>query len=252
MQRRLFLRGLATGTIAACPLCTALAETAGRPHWSYEGATGPRRWGALDGAYATCGSGAQQSPIDLAGSIGAELAPLEFAYGSLAAEVEDNGHTIVVPVPPGHDLRLAGEAFTLLQFHFHAPSEHRIDGQAFPMEAHFVHRGAAGALAVVAVMLIEGADNRDYAPVFARMPGSAGDAGGEAPVRLELLLPRERGYFRYAGSLTTPDCAETVTWLVLSRPVPLAASQIARFTAVYPNNARPLQPVNRRFVLRSF
>jgi len=250
MQRRQFLRGLATSAVVACPVCTALAESAGKPHWGYQGATGPRHWGTLDEAYATCAIGVQQSPIDLAGSIGAVLAPLSFAYGTFEAEVVDNGHSIEVPVPPGHAVQIDGADFTLLQFHFHAPSEHRIDGRAFPMEAHFVHRGGEGTLAVVAVMLAQGDDNPYYAPLFDRMAPDG--AGSKTPVVLASLLPDERGYYRYAGSLTTPGCAETVTWLVLRQPLSLATSQIARFTDIYPNNARPLQPANRRFVLRSF
>jgi carbonic anhydrase len=256
MQRRHFLRGLVTGAVVACPVCQALAETAAHLKWSHAGATGPEHWSELDRDFAACGSGTQQSPIDLAGAIRADLAPLDFAYGSVPVEVEDIGHTLEMKVPPGHVVRLAGDAFTLIQFHFHAPSEHRIDGHTFPMEAHFVHLGETGTLAVVAVMLAEGAVNQDYAPLFAGLPlvasGSRGDAGDGALLPLSSLLPVERSYYRYAGSLTTPDCAETVTWLVLRQPVPLGASQIARFTTNFPSNARPLQPINRRFVLRSF
>jgi carbonic anhydrase len=254
MQRRDFLSGILTGAVVACPTCRTLADTANSV-WSHAGPTGPEHWAELDRKFAACGSGTQQSPIDLAGAIRADLAPLDFAYGSVPVEVDDVGHTMEMKVPPGHVVRLAGDAFTLIQFHFHAPSEHRIDGRAFPMEAHFVHRGEAGTLAVVAVMLAEGANSQEYAPLFAGLPpatnGSPGDAGS-AVIALASLLPGERGYYRYAGSLTTPNCAETVTWLVLRQPVALGTSQIARFTANYPNNARPLQPVNRRFVLRSF
>lgn len=248
MQRRQFLHGILAGAIVACPACRALASEAGHARWSYQGATGPDRWGDLDSAYGTCGTGAQQSPIDLAGSLRAELAALDFAYGTLATRVEDNGHTIEAAASPGHVLTLDGADYALIQFHFHAPSEHHVDGRAFPMEAHFVHRDGDGALAVVGVMLTEGADNADYEPLFAGM--SSGD--GEAEVALPALLPADRGYYRYAGSLTTPGCAEVVTWLVLREPVPLGPAQIARFTALYPNNARPLQSHNRRFVLRSF
>jgi carbonic anhydrase len=250
MNRRHVLRGLATSGFAACPACIALAETAARPKWSYEGATGPQRWNTLDGTYAACGTGSQQSPIDIAGSIRAELAPLEFSYGEITAAVENNGHTIEVPVPPGHVLRVSGADFTLLQFHFHAPSEHRTGGRAFPMEAHFVHSGSAGELAVVAVMLAEGAANPAWAPVFDGIPEGA--PSGEAQISLPALLPDERSYYLYAGSLTTPSCSEIVTWLVLHQPVGLAASQISRFTSIFPDNARPLQPANRRFILRSF
>ncbi len=253
MQRRHFLRGLATTGFTACPACMAMAETAARPEWSYEGASGPQAWDALDGAYATCGTGSQQSPIDIAGSIRSELAPLEFTYGAFAGEVENNGHTIEVPVPPGHVLRFDGADFLLLQFHFHAPSEHRIDGQGFPMEAHFVHRGGTGELAVVAVMIAEGQASLAWGPIFDRIPAlPEEEPRGEAEISLPSLLPASHGYHLYAGSLTTPSCSEIVTWLVLHQPVALAGSQIAQFTAVFPNNARPLQAINRRFILRTF
>ena len=63
------------------------------------------------------------------------------------------------------------------------------------------------------------------------------------------LLPADRSYFSYVGSLTTPPCTEGVRWFVLKDPVTVSSSEIGTFTKLYPRNARPLQPVNGREVL---
>ena len=65
------------------------------------------------------------------------------------------------------------------------------------------------------------------------------------------LLPAKHSYYRYAGSLTTPPCAETVEWLLLTTPIAVADSDIAAFAKLYPMNARPAQKMNRRDVLLS-
>lgn len=254
MHRRAFLTGLAAAAAAACPMCQALAGEAKHIVWGYGGINGPDRWGALSPEYTACQSGTQQSPIDLIGAVRAELPSLELAYGKVPAHIQDNGHTLEMPIPAGHELRLDGADYELLQIHFHAPSEHRIDGRTFPMEAHFVHRSSAGDLAVVGVMLAEGQQDEGYAPLFHAMAstGVVSNDGSGDEIDLARLLPGARDYYRYAGSLTTPDCSENVTWIVLREPVTATAAQIARFTARYPLNSRPVQPAHRRFVLRSF
>lgn len=143
--------------------------------------------------------------------------------------------------------------YDLVQFHFHAPSEHRIDGRSFPMEAHFVHRDAAsGALGVLGVFMVEGGTNPAFQALAAVMPRAAGEAADvPAGIAMEALLPASRRYFSYEGSLTTPPCSETVDWRVCVEPVEVAVEDIRRFTALYPMNARPVQERHRRFVLVS-
>ena len=125
----------------------------GEVHWSYEGDTGPDRWGGLDPSFAVCDNGVQQSPIDLAGMIPAGGGGLEIQWQSTDGEVVDNGHTIQVNMEAGSSITLDGRQFSLMQFHFHLPSEHTVEGESYPMEVHFVHQADEGDLAVIGVFM---------------------------------------------------------------------------------------------------
>jgi carbonic anhydrase len=193
-----------------------------------------------------------QSPIDLTGLIEAELAPVQFDYKPGGSEVLNNGHTVQVTYAPGSKITLDGREFELKQFHFHAPSENHIEGRSYPMEGHLVHADKDGNLAVVAVMFEEGAANAALTTSWAEMPEKAGQKRRIAePVSAEGLLPANRDYYRFNGSLTTPPCSEGVRWLVMKDPVTASKEQIERFAHVmhHPNN-RPVQPINARTVLQ--
>lgn len=251
MDRRYALKTMAG--LALCPLCSSAGFAADAAHhWSYEGATGPEEWGDLDAAAKVCSTGSQQSPIDIAGSIKAQLPPLKIVWGKTVDTIINNGHTIQLNAAEGSTLRFGGEPYTLVQFHFHHPSEHLIAGKRSPMEAHFVHAHASGALAVVGVLMAAGRPNPVFGKIVASMPTHEGE-----PVKADLaidpngLLPARFTYYRYPGSLTTPPCAETVEWLLLTDPVQVSDADIAGFANLYAMNARPVQKANRRDVLRS-
>ncbi len=252
MNRRFFLKALSG--LALCPVCAPAsfaAESAHPPHWSYEGTTGPAAWGDLDAASKACTVGSQQSPINLQSAIKARIDAIDIKWQRSADTIVNNGHTIQVNFTPGSTLLLGRERFTLVQVHFHRPSEHLIDGKNFPMEAHFVHSGDKG-LAVVGVMLTPGSANPAFATIAATMPQKEGPAvKADASLDVRKLLPAGRSYYRYEGSLTTPPCSEVVEWLVMADPVTVAEKDIAAFAKLYPMNARPVQTGNRRFVLRS-
>jgi carbonic anhydrase len=249
MDRRNALRAFAG--LALCPLC-APASFAADAHWGYEGATGPDKWGELDAASRVCSAGNQQSPVDIRSPLQAQLPPLTIAWEKRADTIVNNGHTIQVNFSDGNSLNVGDQRYALLQFHFHRPSEHLIDGRSFPMEVHFVHRNASGGLAVIGVMLAAGKSNPAFSKVIATMPAKEGPPVKADPaIDPRALLPAKRGYFRYEGSLTTPPCSETVDWLVLTDPVTVAETDVAAFAKLYPMNARPAQQLHRRFVLRS-
>ena len=241
----------ALGGLLLCPLCAANSRAAD-VHWSYEGASGPAKWGDLDAADRVCSVGSQQSPLDIGPTIRAQLAPLKIAWAKSADTIVNNGHTIQLTGQPGSMLTVGQDQYTLVQFHFHRPSEHLIGGKSFPMEAHFVHRNDAGTLAVVGVLLATGKPNAAFSKIVSTMPASEG-----APVKADpaidpnALLPANRGYYFYEGSLTTPPCSEVVNWLLLTEPVQVGAADVASFAKLYSLNARPVQQQNRRFVLRS-
>jgi carbonic anhydrase len=250
MNRRNLLKALAG--LAACRACTTTGFAAEGVHWSYEGASGPAKWGDLDAADKVCSLGSQQSPIDIVAPIKSQLPALRLSWGKTADTIVNNGHTIQLNFAEGSTLKLGDTTYKLLQVHFHHPSEHLIGGKSFSMEAHFVHRADSGGLAVVGVMLAEGKPNATFGKIVATMPAKEGPAvKADSSIDPHGLLPAKLGYYRYSGSLTTPPCSEVVEWLVLTDPIQVAASDVAGFAKLYPMNARPAQKDNRRYVLRS-
>ena len=250
MNRRHLLKSLAG--LALCPVCASVGFSAEAAHWSYEGTEGPTKWGDIDAASKVCSLGSQQSPIDLGIALPSQLPPLEIAWTKAADTIINNGHTIQLNFAAGNTVSFGNGPYTLLQVHFHRPSEHLIGGKNFPMEAHFVHQGATGGLAVVGVLLASGKSNAAFNKIVSTMPASAGPAIKADPsIDPNGLLPAQRSYYRYAGSLTTPPCSEIVEWLVLTDTMEVADSDVAQFAKLYPMNARPVQSDNRRYVLRS-
>ncbi len=236
----------------ACLLIVAAGATAGElPHWGYSGANGPDTWATLCTEFGGC-TGHNQSPINLTGFVEAELPPLAIAYLPGGSEILNNGHAVQVNYGAGSTLVVDGITFALKQFHFHSPSENQIDGKPFALEIHYVHADADGNLAVISVMVSEGAENAALAKLWAQMPAKTGDKNAlKAAFDGTGLLPKDRDYFRFNGSLTTPPCTEGVRWLVMKAPVSASKAQVAAFTAVigHPNN-RPVQATNARLILK--
>ncbi len=218
--------------------------------WGYEGEHGPRHWGALNKEYASCGAGKAQSPIDIRGAVPGKLSPIQFDYRAAPLHIIDNGHTVQVNYGSGSSMSVDGKRYELVQFHFHRPSEETIDGVAYPMEAHLVHKDAQGHLAVVAVLLKQGKDNPFLGSLWANLPTEKEKEkiAEKVSINAASLLPKNHAYYTFAGSLTTPPCSEGVTWFVLTTSVDLSAGQVARFDRIYHNNARPTQPLNGRVV----
>jgi len=229
----------------------ATATPAPLPHWEYEGNTdGPGQWGQLDDRFAACSTGKAQSPIDLKSPVEASLTNIKFDYKPSALNIFNNGHTVQVNYDAGSSITFNETKFDLLQFHFHHPSEHTLDGKAFAMELHFVHKSAAGNLAVVGVMITEGKENEALKSVFDNLPTTKGDP---QPTQLMTdagkIIPHNAGYYTYSGSLTTPPCTEGVRWLVLNQPIELSAAQIEAFGKIFELDARPVQALNDRDLL---
>lgn len=252
MDRRQLLRSAAGIAVAGCSLCLASAARASRGHWGYEGEAGPAHWAELDEGNAACGLGSQQSPIDLDAPVRAVVRDVEIHWGGSKLAVVNNGHTIQANTDAGSYSMIAGKRFDLKQFHFHHPSEHHIAGKPFPMEIHFVHAAADGALAVLGVMMAEGTANDTIGQVWDVMPSSKGEVSAPDMIAPAHLLPAGRAFYRYAGSLTTPPCSEIVTWTVYDEPIEASGAQIGAFAGLFPNNARPLQKLHRRFLLGNF
>lgn len=218
-------------------------------HWSYHGEGGPEHWGHMKSEYALCSSGKRQSPIDIRDQIAVQLDPVQFDYKPSAFRVIDNGHTVQVNVAPGNSIEVMGRRYELQQFHFHRPSEERINGRQFDMVAHLVHKDLEGKLAVVAVLLDRGSAQPVVQQVWNNLPLEKNEElAAKSSIDLNGLLPAERGYFTYMGSLTTPPCSEGVLWMVMKNPVSIAPNQIDIFSRLYPMNARPVQAAAGRMI----
>jgi carbonic anhydrase len=237
-----------TGLLLSASAFVAVAQEG--HSWSYSGATGPDHWSEVS---ATCGAGKEQSPIDIANPRKEKLPTIDFSYHATPLKVINNGHTIQVNYGPGSSITRDGKTYDLVQFHFHHMSENAIKGQRSAMELHLVHKAGDGSLAVVAVMLKEGKANKVVNTVWSNISSEEGKENVPASVMVDAagLLPHEHSYYTFPGSLTTPPCSEGVTWLVLAEPMTLSKEQIDKFAAIYPNNARPIQPLNGRVVAES-
>jgi len=244
---------VAEPTFAAQKEAGGQAPSGPAAYWGYTGDNGPEKWGDLSPAYALCKSGGQQSPIDINHPQQAGLANIETDYRAVPLHVVNNGHTIQVNYGPGSSMRVGNSSYELLQFHFHSPSENRTKGDTYPMEIHFVHRDDKGMLGVLAVFVKQGKKNLGLHEIWSKMPRSGGDETKTDDVIINGhdLLPENRDYYRFVGSLTTPPCTEGVQWHVLRNPIEASAEQIDAFLKIVGENARPVQPVGHRLLIDS-
>jgi carbonic anhydrase len=236
--------------LAALVLGMATLAAAQTTAWDYQGKRGTLTWGKLDPAYKVCSEGHEQSPIDIRGAhLNKALPPIQFHYLAGAVTLENNGHTIEVKVNPGSYIVAGGVRYELIQFHFHHPGEEAVKGKLPDMDVHLVHKSADGKLAVIAVRLNEdmGMPNATLATLWQHLPATVGahekitemvNPGG--------LLPADRGYWTYTGSLTTPPCTEGVRWFVFEQDLGVSRDQLRAFAALYKMNSRPLQDTHGR------
>jgi carbonic anhydrase len=220
-------------------------------HWSYsDDQTGPSAWGKLAPEYAACAEGKTQSPVDLPAVVPmADAHRIAFHYGAVPLKVVNNGHTIQVEVPAGNYIELDGARYELRQFHFHHPSEETIAGKPADMVAHLVHIDERGAIAVVGVLITAGAgEPATLDRIWHHLPAHANETLAPAGVQIDVaqLLPPHRQFYHYTGSLTTPPCTEGVSWNVIAEPIHISVEHLDAFHALYPVNARPVQPLNER------
>ncbi|NOU24076.1 MAG: carbonic anhydrase family protein [Methylotenera sp.] len=222
-----------------------------KPHWTYEGKEGPESWGKLSPEFATCDVGRNQSPINIEETMHATLKPLKAIQKFAAKDIFNNGHTVQINFKEGNMLALDNAAFQMKQVHFHSPSENTIRGKSFPLEAHFVHADAKGNLTVIGVMYTEGKANTALAKLWEQLPNEISE-----PIELKNrvipsdLIPENRSYYRFSGSLTTPPCSEGVRWLLMKNPLTVSKEQIEAFKhAVHHNNNRPVQALNGRVIV---
>ena len=220
--------------------------------WKYEGKQGSEHWAELSEKFGLCATGVNQSPINITSVIEANLPPLVTNYHKSQVSEINNGHTVQANIKGNNTFTNDDGTFDLLQFHFHAPSENIIEGKSFPLEAHFVHADQNGRLAVIGVMFELGKENSELAKLWTNMPETS---HSKTTLIKELsalnLLPKEKSYYRFNGSLTTPPCTEGVRWFVLKDTIEASQAQIDKFRNVMGTDTnRPVQPINARVILQ--
>ncbi len=220
--------------------------------WAYEGESGPTHWGALNAEWAVCSEGTEQSPINLTSAVVFEIDDPVFSYQDAPLSLINNGHTVQANFAAGSSITVEGIDYQLLQFHFHSQSEHSVDGVLLPMELHLVHQSSDGTLAVVGLLIEEGAFNPSFDSILTSLPATEGATNDPAGVTINALslLPEQRTTYRYAGSLTTPPCSQGVAWMVMTSKIQLSAEQIAQYTTLFHGTNRPIQPLNSRVLVQ--
>ena len=192
-------------------------------------------------------AGKMQSPIDIptssAEKTSSDSGAIVLDYGKEITKAENNGHSI--QISDSGTAEINGRNFELAQFHFHAQSEHTLDGKHYPMEAHFVNKAQDGRIAVIGVFFEEGAENKGFQEVL-------DDVNNEEtnPITdIDTMIPANKSYYHYLGSLTTPPLNENVEWYVMKNPVQVSSEQIETFKKLYSHNNRDIQPLNDRVIL---
>ena len=249
MFRNTALSAIAVIALAACQQAAEKPEAdAGEGEvktekvaWGYGEADGPAKWGDLSEEYALCKTGQVQSPIDLPAADSAKLIDVSTNYAATNAEIVNNGHAIEAKFGEGFTLTSGDKTYNLIQFHFHTPSENLMGGKASPADVHFVHADKDGNLAVLGVMINEGAASPQMQAVL-------DNVGGKTDLDIKAMLPASMSAYNFQGSLTTPPCSEGVNWHVLTTPVTASKEQIAALNKLTGNNARPVQPMNARTI----
>ena len=263
IAKRLILAICFVMCITGCGGAKNLPLHTDKVEWGYAAENGPDVWGQLNPEYSLCAEGTHQSPIDLVNPMQTKL-PIIFYeyYPATGVDIHHNGHTIEVAYPEDSRIHIDGTHYQLLQFHFHAPSEHTVAGKPFDMEMHLVHKSEEGNLAVVGLLIENGRHHPAFDPVWAYLPSTPLETQRIENVIIDLALmlsPNKQitdeavktfpSTYRYNGSLTTPPCSEGVKWIVLTTPVEMSESQIAAFKAIIHGNNRPVQPLNGRELL---
>ena len=220
--------------------------------WGYDEDLGPKKWSQLDQRYKICDEGVNQSPINISNAIEANLPKLQLQGNSKATTFLNNGNTLEVKFSNGNFLSLDEKKFSLKKIDFHTPSENQINGISYPMEAQLIHSDSYGNIAVISIMIEESnEDNIVLNKLLRNLPENIDDKNEiKSNIQGYEIIPTNKDYYTFNGSLTTPPCTEAVRWIVIKESLKASKEQIEDFKAVMPKNNRPIQKINARYILQ--
>jgi carbonic anhydrase len=221
-------------------------------HWGYKGKYSPLHWGEIKEEFAMCSKGKMQTPINIIATQDVNIKDLDFNYNTTSTNVINNGHTVQVNIASGSTVNIDGIDYELKQFHFHTPSENNINGISYPLEAHFVHSTKDGKLAVVAVMFKDGKASPILEKIWNKFPLEENKAVfiDLSSIDIKSMMPSNKDYYKFIGSLTTPPCSENVKWNVFKTPMTISKEQVKQFFEIFEHsNNRPIQNTNNRKIL---
>jgi carbonic anhydrase len=230
-------------------------QSSDETRWSHVGQFGPHRWAELSPEFSACGNPRGQSPISIptAAAIPAPCNPLRFRYRSSPLYITNDGRALRLGYDRGSFVVIDGLSYELVELRFHVPGEHALDGRVPDGELQLIHGNNRGDIAIIAVPLEAGRRvNQILRRVLDHAPSVADRQfyGRNVGVNALFLLPGRKDYFAYRGSLTRPPCSEDVRWYVLKTPLEVEAGDLRRLGQIVGPNARPLQPVAGREVLK--
>jgi len=227
-------------------------------HWSYDGETSPEHWAEIE-KESSCG-GNHQSPIDIvtadaiSQASGLKASDIIYDAATMIHDVTNNGHSVQYNFDDKDNYVNFGEKrYDLAQFHFHAASEHSVNGVHYPLVIHMVHVSADKQYVVFAVMITEGKESKAFDFLESYLPVQPGEtkAIGQAH-SFSKYIANDFEHYYYKGSLTTPPCTEAVDWFIFKKPMEISAAQVKAIADLMPrNNYRPTQPLNDRKVYLS-
>lgn len=241
--------------VAGLPMpASAQNGATAEPNWTYLGKYGPANWGRIDPSYSACSKGHEQSPVDIRGArLDHALKPIEFHFIGAPVTVVNDGRAIVVKAYPGSYVVAGGVRYGLVDFTFHHPSEHAVNGDLADMEVDFLTRSADGKTVMLSVLLSANSDfpNPTVAMLWQHLPTQPGteQKDDDDMVNAGGLFPADRGYWTYPGSLPEPPCTEGVQWYVFETPVSISQMQLHAFVKIFKMNTRPLQDLHGRRIL---
>ncbi len=245
--------GTATRVISIAASIVMMASgISAQDTWSYSGSNGPDTWHTLSDGNALCAVGQMQSPIDISGTEPARMHRLRPDYTVSALNLSHQRVMVSMDYESGSYLRVGKKVMALNGFVFRTPSEHTVAGKQFPMSIQFLHRASNGNRAIVVAMVEEGQENRALSELLPHLPLEPDQRSRQESILVNArdLMPDDKSYYRYMGSLTVPPCAEGVNWYIYKQPIEASAEQMDLIKGVIgTENARPIQRRGYRLIL---